>query len=155
MYFYFFNNFHTSNLLIYYRYIIYLYVLIIYFRYQLLLVLSKEIVAKWQIVSDDHNNFNYKLTEFKSWLESLENKPTDILNNDNFDLNAKLTELQSIFGNSEQSTSKLLTLTSFGESLYPDTSTVGRETIRQQLKEVRERYFERIYIKLHILFYYI
>lgn len=114
---------------------------LIYYRYQLLLVLSKEIVAKWQIVSDDHKNFNNKLIENKSWLEMLESKLKEILNNDNFDLNKKLTELLTLHGNSEQSLLKLSTLISLGESLYSDTSTVGRETIRQQLKEIRERYF--------------
>lgn len=114
---------------------------LIYYRYQLLLVLSKEIVAKWQIVSDDHKNFNNKLIENKSWLEMLESKLKEILNNDNFDLNKKLTELLTLHGNSEQSLLKLSTLISLGESLYSDTSTVGRETIRKQLKEIRERYF--------------
>lgn len=113
---------------------------ILYYRYQLLLVLSKEIVAKWQIISDEHKTFIDKLTELMSWLETLESKPLEIIDDSNFDLDKKLIELQSINANSEQTSAKLTTLTTLGESLFPDTSAPGRETIRQQLKEIREKY---------------
>jgi len=96
-------------------------------------------VAKWQSIADDHKNFNDKLTEFKLWLKPLENKPVEILNDRNIDLNKKLSQLQSIYGNSDQISAKISLLTSLGESLYPDTSAAGRETIRQELKEIRER----------------
>lgn len=110
------------------------------FRYQLLLVLSKEMVIKWQNIFDDHKNYEEKLTEFKAWLEPLENKPAQILDDDEFDLSKKLSLLQNIHGNSDQTAAKLSLLTTLGESLYPDTSAAGREVIRQQLKEIRERY---------------
>lgn len=96
-------------------------------------------VAKWQSIADDHKNFNDKLAEFKSWLETLESKPTEILNDNDIDLNKKLSLLQSLYGNSDQTSAKISVLTSLGENLYPDTSTTGRETIRQQLKEIREK----------------
>lgn len=98
-------------------------------------------VAKWQNISDDHKNFNNKLTEFRLLLESLEDKPAEIVENNNLDINKKLSQLQSIYGNSDQTSAKISLLTSLGESLYPDTSAAGRETIRQQLKEIRERFF--------------
>lgn len=110
------------------------------YRYQLILVLSKEIVAKWQNIFDDHKSFNNKLAEFKSWLETLESKSAQILDNNDLDLNKKLSQLLSIYGSSDQTSAKILLLTSIGESLYPDTSAAGRETIRQQLKDIRERY---------------
>jgi len=97
-------------------------------------------VAKWQNISDDHKNFNVKLTEFKSWLETLESKPRQILDDEELDLNKKLSKLQNLYGNSDQISAKITLLTSMGESLFPETSTAGRETIRQQLKEIRERY---------------
>lgn len=96
-------------------------------------------VAKWQSITDDHRNFNDKLAEFKSWLDTLESKPEEILNDNDADVNKKLSQLQSIYGNSDQTTAKISLLMSLGESLYPDTSAAGRETIRQQLKEIRER----------------
>lgn len=97
-------------------------------------------VAKWQNISDDHKNFNDKLAEFKSGLEIIENKPDQILNDDDLDLNKKLSQLQSLYSNSDQTSARISFLTSLGESLYPDTSAAGRETIREQLKEIRERY---------------
>lgn len=115
-------------------------IIYIYYRYQLILVLSKEMVAKCQNISDDHKNFNNKLTEFESWLETLESKPAQILDDDDLDLNKKLSQLQSIYGSSDQTSLKISLLTSLGESLYPDTSAAGREIIRQQLKDIRDRY---------------
>lgn len=97
-------------------------------------------VAKWQNISDEHRNFNNKLAEFKLRLETLERKPAHILNDDELDSNKKLSQLQSIYGNSDQTSGKISFLTSLGESLFPDTSATGRETIREQLKEIRERY---------------
>lgn len=97
-------------------------------------------VAKWQNISDDHKNFNDKLAELKLWLETLESKPAEILDNDDLDLNKKISQLQSIYGNTEQTSAKISLLTSLGEGLYPETSATGRETIRGQLKEIRERY---------------
>lgn len=97
-------------------------------------------VAKWQNVSDDHKNFNDKLSELNLWLETLECKPAEILDNDDLDLNKKISQLQNIYGNTDQTSAKISLLTSMGEGLYPDTSAAGRETIREQLKEIRERY---------------
>lgn len=96
-------------------------------------------MAKWQNVSDDHKHFNDKLNELKLSLEYLEGKPNQILEDNELDLNKKLSQLQSIHGNSDQVLAKISLLTSLGESLYPDTSAAGRETIRQQLKDVRDR----------------
>lgn len=97
-------------------------------------------VAKWQNITDDHKSFNDKLVELKSWLEDLEGKPAQILDDDELDINNKLSQLQSIYGNSDKTSAKISLLTSLGEGLYPDTSAAGRENIRQQLKEIRERY---------------
>lgn len=84
------------------------------------------------------------MAEFKSWLETLESKPSQILDDDDLDLNKKLSQLQNIYGSSDQTSAKISLLTSLGESLYPDTSAAGRETIREQLKDIRERYIKSI-----------
>jgi len=114
-------------------------------------------VAKWQNISDDHKNFNKKLTEFELWLETLESKPAEILDDNDLDLNKKLSQLQSIYGSSDQTSLKISLLTSLGESLYPDTSAAGREIIRQQLKDIRDRYKSinqyvgiKIYLRLNL-----
>lgn len=119
-------------------------------RYQLLLVLSKEMVAKWQSITDDHKSFNDKLVELNSWLEDLESKPAQILDDDDLDINNKLSQLQSIYGNSDKTSAKISLLTSLGEGLYTDTSAAGRETIREQLKEIRERYSRPIDAKTYM-----
>lgn len=101
-------------------------------------------VAKWQNITENHKNFNHKLDELKSWLDTLENKPAQILNDDALDLKTKLSLLQNVYGNSDQTVAKMSLLTTLGESLYPDTSAAGREVIRQQLKDIRERYSSKI-----------
>lgn len=113
-------------------------------RYQLLLVLSKEMVAKWQNITENHKTFDYKLAELKSLLDSLENKPAQILNDDALDLNTKLLQLQSLCGDSDKMMAKISLLTTLGESLYSDTSAAGREVIRKQLKDIRERLLKMI-----------
>lgn len=97
-------------------------------------------MAKWKNITDDHKNFNNKFAEFKSWLDTLESKPSQILDDDDLDLNKKLSQLLNIYGSSDQTSAKISLLTTLGESLYPDTSAAGRETIRQQLKDIRDRY---------------
>lgn len=50
-----------------------------------------------------------------------------------------LFRLQTLATEIEQAPHRLTTLTTAGERLYPDTAAAGRETIRQQLRDIRDR----------------
>lgn len=104
-------------------------------RYQLLQVLSKEVVNRWQTLLDDHRRYNEKLDEVKAWLTPLESQlaaavagePTDAL-------------VEHLLNEQDKGEPLLNALDSLGEKALPETSTQGREIIRQNLRDVRDRW---------------
>jgi hypothetical protein len=111
-----------------------------YFRYQLLYVLSKEVINQWQGVVDDHRVYEDKFQETISWLEPLEENLSSLREEDSANnMEVKSNRLQVLLSEREQATHKLTSLTALGERLFPDTAAQGREKIRQELREVRDR----------------
>ncbi|XP_029680499.1 nesprin-1 isoform X2 [Formica exsecta] len=110
-------------------------------RYQLLLVLSKEVINHCQSIVDDHRAYEEKLTAIDVWLTPLE-KNLAILKEDEIsaDLEARNSRLQVLLAEKEQAERRLDGLTSLGERILPDTSAQGRETIRHELRHARERW---------------
>lgn len=103
-------------------------------------VLSKEVINQWQGVVDDHRVYEDKFRETIAWLEPLEEnlsalREEDLSNN----MEVKSNRLQVLLSEREQATHKLTSLTALGERLFPDTAAQGREKIRQELREVRDR----------------
>lgn len=111
-----------------------------YFRYQLLYVLSKEVINQWQGMVDDHHVYEDKFQETIAWLEPLEENLSALREEDSTNnMEVKSNRLQVLLSEREQATHKLTSLTALGERLFPDTAAQGREKIRQELREVRER----------------
>jgi len=111
-----------------------------YFRYQLLYVLSKEVINQWQGMVDDHRVYEDKFQETMAWLEPLEENLSALREEDSTNnMEVKSNRLQVLLSEREQATHKLTSLTALGERLFPDTAAQGREKIRQELREVRER----------------
>lgn len=111
-----------------------------YFRYQLLYVLSKEVINQWQGMVDDHRVYEDKFQETIAWLEPLEENLSALREEDSTNnMEVKSNRLQVLLSEREQATHKLTSLTALGERLFPDTAAQGREKIRQELREVRER----------------
>lgn len=110
------------------------------FRYQLLYVLSKEVINQWQGVVDDHRVYEDKFQETIAWLEPLEENLSALREEDSTNnMEVKSNRLQVLLSEREQATHKLTSLTALGERLFPDTAAQGREKIRQELREVRDR----------------
>ncbi|XP_068085330.1 muscle-specific protein 300 kDa [Anabrus simplex] len=110
-------------------------------RYQLLHVLSKEVINRWQGLVDDHRVYDDKLQETVSWLGPLEEhlaalRAEDSANN----MENKMSRLQLLLSEREQASHKLGNLTALGERLFPDTAAPGREKIRQDLRALRDRW---------------
>ena len=107
-------------------------------RYQLLHVLSKEVISKWQGIVEEHENYIQHHNEIKYWLSSLEasldraQKVTDI--------DKKVEELKLISSEQDQGGPRLSNFSAIGERLYPDTGSNGREKIRNEIREVREEW---------------
>jgi nesprin-1 len=107
-------------------------------RYQLRHVLSKDIEAKWQGIVEDHEQYSSKCTEITKWLEDL----TGVLNRASTESVAakKLENLHTITSQQDAGNSKILIFSTLGERLLPDTGGLGRETIRQDVKNVRDQW---------------
>lgn len=112
-----------------------------HFRYQLLHVLSKEVINRWQGLVDDHHVYEDKLQEIIAWLGPLEENLSSLRKEDSTNnMEAKSNRLQVLLSEREQATHKLTSVTALGERLFPDTAAQGREKIRQDLREVRDRW---------------
>lgn len=108
-------------------------------RYQLLHVMSKEVINRWNNLVDSHKKYVDKLDEAKKWLEPLEKHLVD-LNNDLSKADVQNNKLQLLLAEKEQAEPMLAAVTLAGERLYPDTSSQGREIIRSELRNLRDRW---------------
>ena len=139
-------------------------------RYQQLHVASQEVVSKWRGLVEDHRLCNYiyliyfllnflnfttllnvfslldedKFFETVAWLTSLEDVLVSLLNKDNEGTSTSSHQIgvQNLMAEKEQASHRLGSLTSAGERLFPETASVGREKIRQDLKLLRARWEE-------------
>jgi len=107
-------------------------------RYQLLHVLSKDVCARWQGIVEEHQNFDEKVSETKKWLRDLEDTMERAVKEINVEVKSDM--LQSIVAEQERAPVKINSLFAYAEQLYPDTSGQGRESIRQELKALQQRW---------------
>lgn len=108
-------------------------------RYQLLQVLSKEVVNRWQTLVDDHRRYDDKLREVESWLLSVEQHLNAAVQEES-GTPKELSLLQVLLNERDLAENLLSNLTTFGEKTLPETSTQGREKIRQDLRDTRDRW---------------
>ena len=100
-------------------------------RYQLLHVLSKEVVAKWQGITEDHESYNETLKNLQTYLEKIRGKVEEAKAGES---SRQLEVLQDVIAEKENVPVKIQTICSFGEKLFVDTSACGREAIREELR---------------------
>ncbi|KAJ8930094.1 hypothetical protein NQ314_017138, partial [Rhamnusium bicolor] len=110
-------------------------------RFQNLHSLTKDVINRWQNIVDDHNKYKQKLEETSAWLEPLE-EHLDVLQKGELANNAEATSnrLQVLLSEREQGEHKVNSLTLLGERLLPDTATQGREIVRNEVRNIRERW---------------
>ncbi|XP_044734627.1 nesprin-1 [Chrysoperla carnea] len=110
-------------------------------RYQLLHVLSKEVINRWQSIVDYHRAYKDKYEDANKWLTPLEEHLAALKQESQSEsLDAKGNRLRVLFAEGEQGEQKISSLISSGERLYPETAAAGREVIRNELREIRERW---------------
>lgn len=110
-------------------------------KYQNLHALSKDVVNRWQSIVDDHSNYKQKLEETSDWLKPLEEHLNIIKNGDLADnVEARSNRLQVLLTERDQGEHKINAVTLLGERILPDTATQGREIIRNEVREIRERW---------------
>ncbi|XP_071454862.1 muscle-specific protein 300 kDa-like [Hetaerina americana] len=114
-------------------------------RYELLRVLSKEVVNHWQALVEDHRAYNQRLQETEAWLSPLEEQ-LSLLKDGQEDGTAQQdamgldTQLRTLLAERDQAPHKLEALNVAGKRLFPVTASQGREKIRQDLRLIRERW---------------
>ncbi|KAL7297367.1 hypothetical protein TKK_0009753 [Trichogramma kaykai] len=110
-------------------------------RYTSLLSLSKDVINRCIEMVEDHKNYNKKLSNTDAWLTPLEQHLL-ALNSDELIGNpeARNSRLQLLLSEQDQSQNYIENLVSAGERILPDTSSGGREIIRQQIRQIRERW---------------
>ncbi|KAF5308513.1 hypothetical protein FQR65_LT06178 [Abscondita terminalis] len=110
-------------------------------RYQTLLGQSKEAINKWQNIVEDHRTYQDKLEEVSTWLTPLEEHLLALQHQELPNkAEAKFNRLQVLLSEKEQGEHKLNSLVLQGEKLYPVTAASGRETIRNEVREIKDRW---------------
>lgn len=110
------------------------------FRYQSLLAQCKEAINKWEAICDEHRTYSSKRADIYKLLTALEERISDLQTQTEIDVSEKVKKLQSIISERDQNSGKLSEFITSGESLFPDTATNGREAIRKELREIKERF---------------
>ncbi len=101
-------------------------------RYQLLHVLSKEQVNRYQGLVTDHIQY---LADFKTTSAAL------LKLEESLGAGEDLTsELGALNVDKEKIQQKIASVTNLGEKLYPDTANTGRDSIRLELRLLAERF---------------
>lgn len=104
-------------------------------------MLSKEVINRWQGLVEDHRTYRDKHEETLNWLQPLEEQLAALRGSPSTaNVESLAVKLQALVSEREQISHRLTSLTAVGERLYPDTAAPGREIIRQQLREIRDRY---------------
>ncbi|XP_025834538.1 nesprin-1 isoform X2 [Agrilus planipennis] len=110
-------------------------------RYQNLLAISKNTIDKWQTLVDDNANYDSKYNEVRAWLKPLEEHLESLQRKEeSTNMEIRNNILQVLLSEKETGRHKLNSLTIVGEKLLPDTAAEGREKIRNDLRNVRERW---------------
>lgn len=104
-------------------------------------MLSKEVVTRCQSIVDDHQAYEEKLKVVDTWLTQLEESLAGLKKDDTGgNLEEKVSRLQILLAKKEEGEHRLGGLISFGERILGDTSAQGREIIRHELRQARERW---------------
>ncbi|XP_033150837.1 nesprin-1 [Drosophila busckii] len=106
-------------------------------RYQLLQVLSKEVVNRWCNLVDEHQLYQDKYNEVDLWLQPIEAQLEKALLSEPA---ARANVLQLLLAERERAEQQFAALNAAAEKALPETSTQGREKLRKQLRDIRERW---------------
>lgn len=108
-------------------------------RYQTLQVLSKDVANRWQNAVEDHRKYSDKLAEVNTWLTPIEKQLYVATHEEPADGSASKI-LQALINEQDRAEPLLASVNSLGEKALPETSTQGREKIRQDLRDIRDRW---------------
>ncbi|CAG5128719.1 unnamed protein product, partial [Candidula unifasciata] len=111
-------------------------------RYQALLTAAKELAKQSEQNVEDHKLYNTRFAESTQWLVKTRKKFSECsqVGNSRAELENKLERIQDIVQERDVGSAKLSLCVEAGEKLYPNTSSEGRDTIRQDLHKLKLDY---------------
>ncbi|ERL91661.1 hypothetical protein D910_08989, partial [Dendroctonus ponderosae] len=110
-------------------------------RYQNLHGASKDAIDRWEAIADDHQKYQQKLEDTLRWLQPLEDQLAALQRGDVADSPQAVTQrMQILLSEKEQGEHRVNSLTLMGERILPDTAMNGREIVRNEIRDVRERW---------------
>lgn len=110
-------------------------------RYQQLHLISKEIVNHWTELVADHRKYVQLSNEFDAWLKPLEEQLSQMVSKeDKQSIESKGNKLQVFLLEKDNGEHKIGILTSSGDKVLPETAANGRESIRAEIRALRERW---------------
>lgn len=110
-------------------------------RYQQLHVISKEIVNHWSELVADHKKYVQLHNEFDAWLKPLEEQLSQMITKeDKLNIESKGNKLQVFLMERDNGEHRIGILTTAGDKVLPETAANGRETVRAEIRLLRERW---------------
>ncbi|KPJ06864.1 Nesprin-1 [Papilio machaon] len=110
-------------------------------RYQQLHLISKEIVNHWSEVVNDHKKYIQLRNEFDAWLKPLEEQLSQMTTKeDKLSIESKGSKLQVFLLERDNGEHKIGILTTAGDKVLPETAANGREVVRSEIRDLRERW---------------
>lgn len=110
-------------------------------RYQQLHLISKDIVNHWSELVADHKKYDQLKSEFDTWLKPLEEQLCQMTTKeDKMSIESKGNKLQVFLLERENGEHKIGILSTAGDKVLPETAANGRENIRTEIRELRERW---------------
>lgn len=110
-------------------------------RYQQLHLISKDINNHWLELVADHKKYIQLRNEFDAWLKPLEEQLSQmIIKEDKLSIESKGNKLQVFLLERENGEHKITILSTAGDKVLPETAANGRENIRSEIRELRERW---------------
>ncbi|XP_074648980.1 muscle-specific protein 300 kDa-like isoform X3 [Tubulanus polymorphus] len=111
-------------------------------RYHLLKTNIKDVISKWENYSTEHENYDKTYDTTCTWLENMKErlKGCSEISGDKNVMENRQGKLQQLILERDSEIHQIHNTVEAGERLYPNTAAPGRETIRQDLRTLRENW---------------
>lgn len=98
-------------------------------------------INRCEEIVDQHKVYEQKLANADSWLKNLEEHLSSLKTDEvTGNLEARNSRLQMLLSERDHAEHQLGALNAAGERILPDTSSQGREFVRQEIRRIRERW---------------
>ncbi|KAK0046935.1 nesprin-1, partial [Biomphalaria pfeifferi] len=109
-------------------------------KYEALKNLARETIAKWEDYVEEHKVFEENYTQCIEWVDTLRKRlqVCSDLAGDKQDVEERIFKLQELSAERDEGANHVHQTTEIGERLYANTSSQGRDMIRQDIRNLRD-----------------